>query len=85
MDFSVMVCTWNNAGQLFRTLESLAHCNVPGDARWELIVVNNHCTDRTDEVVDSFRSCLPLVYVHETKPGLTMLETGGFSSVAANW
>jgi glycosyltransferase involved in cell wall biosynthesis len=40
----------------------------PG-TRWELIVVNNNCSDDTDSVLADFQSRLPLVRLFEPTPG----------------
>jgi glycosyltransferase involved in cell wall biosynthesis len=69
MDVSVVISTWNNSGRLHRTLEALAASEV--GAAWELVLVNNACTDDTDAVAEAFRDRLPLVYVHEPRPGLS--------------
>ena len=60
MLITVAVCTFNRAASLRRTLESLAAMNVPGDLVWEVVVVNNNCTDRTDEIIETFGQRLPL-------------------------
>lgn len=66
---TVAICTWNRSDLLARTLGQLAHLVVPHDLRWELIVVNNACTDDTSEVIARFGSALPVREVHEEKPG----------------
>jgi hypothetical protein len=71
MHLTVAICTWNRAELLRRTLEQLRHLESPPDASWELIVVNNNCTDDTDAVLDEFRPHLPLRRVFEAKPGLS--------------
>jgi len=57
---TVAICTWNRAENLRRTLEELTRIVLPGLYDWELLVVNNCCTDHTDDVVGSFRSRLPI-------------------------
>jgi glycosyltransferase involved in cell wall biosynthesis len=47
--FSVVIATFNRAGELRRTLESLSRLRT--DAGWELIVVDNNSTDDTARVV----------------------------------
>ena len=69
VDVTVAVCTFNRADQLRRTLETLGRMTVPDDLRWELIVVNNRCTDDTDAVLSDFMESLPLRRLYEEVPG----------------
>ena len=43
----------------------------PVGADWELLVVNNNCTDATDAVVASFVDRLPVRRLFEATPGLS--------------
>jgi glycosyltransferase involved in cell wall biosynthesis len=60
MTVTVAICTWNRAALLQPTLETLTRLTVPANVDWEVIVVNNRCTDHTDEVIAAFTSRLPL-------------------------
>jgi len=71
MKLTVAICTWNRAPLLQQTLEAMTHLRVPAGASWELIVVNNNCTDGTDDVVASYIGRLPLRPCHEPTPGLS--------------
>jgi glycosyltransferase involved in cell wall biosynthesis len=66
---SVVICTWNRADLLRHTLEQMTKLNVPPDLWWELIVVNNNCSDDTEAVLESFNNRLPLVRLFEARPG----------------
>jgi glucosyl-dolichyl phosphate glucuronosyltransferase len=69
---TVGICTWNRALLLRKTLEQLTRINpLPDGVSWELIVVDNACTDATAEILDSFTSRLPLRRLYEPKPGLS--------------
>jgi len=57
---TIAICTFNRAESLRRTLDSLVAMRVPDDLDWEVVVVNNNCTDRTDEVIETFAERLPL-------------------------
>ena len=48
MLITVAICTYNRAESLRRTLDSLAAMRVPENLDWEVVVVNNNCTDHTD-------------------------------------
>jgi glycosyltransferase involved in cell wall biosynthesis len=66
---SVAICTWNRADMLAQTLERFTRLEVPPGVDWELLVVNNNCTDHTDAVLAQFERRLPLRRVHEPTPG----------------
>lgn len=79
MNISVIICTWNNARRLEITLESLLKCIVPDGVRWELVLVNNNCTDDTDRVVKKYSDKLPFVYVLEPQKGLSRAKNAGLA------
>jgi glucosyl-dolichyl phosphate glucuronosyltransferase len=68
---TVAICTWNRCESLRRTLARMTEMQVPQGVEWELIVVNNRCTDATDEVIESFAGQLPLRRAWEPQPGLS--------------
>lgn len=68
---SVAICTWNRAQVLQRTLASMEGLKVPHGVSWELLLVNNNCSDSTDEVCRSFFERLPIRLLHERTPGLS--------------
>jgi glycosyltransferase involved in cell wall biosynthesis len=69
MTFSIVIATYNRAGDLRETLTSLAALR-PGGA-WEVIVVDNYSTDGTRAVVDAAALAFPapLRYVFEREQG----------------
>src|SRR5262249_4948917 len=69
LDVSVAICTWNRAQLLDRTLAEMRRLRVPEDLTWEVLVVNNNCTDQTDEVIARHPGHLPLRRVFEPTPG----------------
>jgi glucosyl-dolichyl phosphate glucuronosyltransferase len=72
MDISVVLCTYNRASSIGKSLESLRQMSLPPDLKWELIVVDNNSTDDTRAVVTEFArtSGLKVRYVFEPKQGL---------------
>jgi len=84
MDISVIICTWNNCQRLAITLDSFCGCRIPASATWELIVVANHCTDRTEETVAGMMNRLPLVYVEEPMQGLSRAKNTGLGNASGN-
>ena len=69
MRYSVVIATYNRAGDLRETLASLAALRPRGD--WETIVVDNNSTDGTRQVVESAATTFPapLHYVFEKEQG----------------
>jgi glucosyl-dolichyl phosphate glucuronosyltransferase len=65
------ICTLNRAESLRRTLNSLAAMRVPNDLPWEVVVVNNGCTDHTDEIIASFAQQLPIRRELEPQRGIS--------------
>jgi glycosyltransferase involved in cell wall biosynthesis len=71
MLITIAICTWNRARLLDQTLSQMQGLRVPPSVEWELIVVNNNCTDDTDEVLQRQAQHLPLRRLHEPKQGHT--------------
>jgi len=57
---TIAICTLNRAESLRRTLESLVAMQIPNGLPWEVVVINNGCTDHTDEIIASFAKRLPI-------------------------
>ena len=68
MDISVIVATYNRAGILKGTLESLAALR-PQGVTHEIIVVDNNSSDNTREVVEEFAQRAPIRYLFEERQG----------------
>ena len=69
MRVTVAICTWNRAAILDETLEAMRPMIIPAGVEWELLVVNNDCTDTTDEVASRHASHLPVRLIHEPRKG----------------
>src|SRR4051812_30227462 len=77
MKYSIVIATHNRAKDLRGTLASLAALTTPHP--WEVIVVDNNCTDDTPAVVGEFAATypVPLRYLFESVPGRSAaLNTG---------
>ena len=70
MRFTVAICTWNRAPLLSRALDRLTRVRQPPGG-WEVVVVNNDCTDDTERVLEGFAGRLPLRRASEPRPGLS--------------
>ena len=67
---TVAICTWNRCVRLESTLATLSSTAIPDGVNWDVVVVNNNCTDATDEVIRSFGGRLPVRSVFEPVPGV---------------
>ena len=59
-DVSIVVCTYNRASSLRRTLAALTAQITPPDLIWELVIVDNNSTDTTRQVVQAFVDIAPI-------------------------
>ena len=69
MDATIAICTWNRSDLLEKTLVQMQQLAVPAGVSWEIVVVNNRCTDNTDEILAKYADALPLRRVFEDKQG----------------
>src|SRR5437899_2703201 len=69
MRVTVVICTWNRARLLDRTLTAMRRLRIPEATQWELLVVNNNCTDDTDEVIEKHLTHLPIRRLVEPEQG----------------
>lgn len=78
LDASVVVCTYNRAGSLVRTLKSLQSQALREGVEWEVLVVDNNSSDRTREAVERMQvGFARLRYSHEPKQGLAHARNHG--------
>lgn len=61
---------------LTSVLEAFTRLQAPFSG-WKLVVVDNGSTDRTRQIVDSFRASLPLTYVFEERVGKNVALNAG--------
>jgi GT2 family glycosyltransferase len=82
MDASVVICTRNRAALLRRLLSSLATERV--EARWEVVVVANDCSDDTARVVPALADLfpVPLRLEHESRRGVAHARNRGLDTAA---
>ena len=71
MKITVAICTWNRSALLDQTLTRMGDLRIPAGVEWELLIVNNNCTDETDAVIEKHRSArvLPVRRLFESKQG----------------
>jgi len=69
MDATIAICTWNRSALLDKTLQQMRQLAVPAGVSWEIVVVNNRCTDDTDAILAKHTGPLPVRRVFEDKQG----------------
>lgn len=84
----IVICTYNNGLLLDKALSALSQQKVPPELEWRVLVVDNNCTDNTQEVVEKYRVLgkIPqLSTVSETEQGLTYARHCGVQNTRADW
>lgn len=79
MMLSVIICTYNREKYIGNLLESIAK-NDFNKADYEIVLVDNNCTDNTKAICDKFASTHPDInfnYVVETEQGLSAARNKG--------
>lgn len=76
---SVVLCTYNRASSLARTLESLVIQTLPEGADWEIVVVDNNSKDQTRQVVEDFERRFHgrFRYLREERQGISFARNAG--------
>lgn len=86
---TILVCTYNGAERLPRTLRCIAAQQMPAHLDCELLVVNNASTDDTVEIIrkewQQYDTSIRLHMITETKPGLTFARETGFRAAAHDY
>ncbi len=81
-NISIIIPTYNRAEYLRGTLDSLAPAVVRYGEPVEIFVVNNRCTDATDQVVSAFQQAHPELNVHllhEERTGVSHARNTGLA------
>jgi glycosyltransferase involved in cell wall biosynthesis len=84
MRVATVICTYNRAESLRRALGTLACVERPAGVSWEVILVDNHSTDHTNEVCHAFEGRLPIRYCFEPKRGKSSALNSGIRSTTAD-
>jgi glycosyltransferase involved in cell wall biosynthesis len=88
LHISLIICTYNNASLLDRTLTTLSKQQVPPYVKWMCLVVDNNCIDDTLAIVNRhIRSgAIPhLRIVSEPIQGLTPARLCGVKNTTGDW
>ena len=85
MRISVAICTWNRASSLAQTLQSVQVARSNARSPVEVIVVNNNCSDTTDEVLARLARRIPVVRVFEPRPGLSHARNAAIEAATGDY
>lgn len=87
ISIALVICTYNNADLLDQTLNEISRQSTTLDIDWEVIVVNNNCTDKTTEVVEKhiLSNQFSLRMVMEPVQGLTPARLCGVKESLGDW
>ena len=85
MNVTVAICTWNRAKLLDQTLAAMCNLTIPAGLKWELLVVNNRCTDDTDRVIARHQKMLPLRRLYEPEPGLSNARNSAVANAMGDY
>lgn len=77
---SVIICCYNSEWIIGRCLDALKLQKFSTSLEWEIIVVDNSCTDETSTIVSKYIHELPLHLVFEPEPGLLNARRKGIST-----
>jgi glycosyltransferase involved in cell wall biosynthesis len=83
----IVICTYNNAELLDRTLKAIAQQKITSSINWSVLVVNNNSTDKTMAVVEEYiqSGLFPLKVVLEPIQGLTPARLCGVKHTTGDW
>ncbi len=79
IQISAVICTYNREKYIRQALQSLVNQTLPME-NFEVVVINNNSTDRSEEEILAFRKDHPelnFVYVTETNQGLSWSRNRG--------
>jgi glycosyltransferase involved in cell wall biosynthesis len=85
VDATVLICTYNRARYLARTLDSLAAMSASPGFSWNVLVVDNNSSDETRQIVLSRAGAfpVPLHYLFEGRQGKSNALNSGMSAAQA--
>lgn len=76
LPLSVIICTYNRADFLKQVLKSLRTQTLP-QSEFEIVLIDDGSSDNTKEIVEPFRSCLPMKYFYQRNAGLASAKNHG--------
>lgn len=81
---SIIIPTRNRADSLRKTLTRLGAVNRPKNWILETVVVDNGSSDHTEEAVRASDPGMPVRYVFEARPGISVARNAGMAAAAGD-
>ncbi len=85
MHITVAICTWNRCELLNKTLMRMHQLVVPKGISWELLIIDNNCTDATGAVIDQHQNSLPIRRIVEEKQGHSYARNRALMECESDW
>lgn len=82
MEFSILICTYNRASVLDKTLSALVPVVEANTASCEILVIDNASTDDTAKVVSAYAS---VRYIYEAALGLSYARNRAMDESSGEW
>lgn len=80
---SIIICCYNSERIISRCLQHLFNQETDPNLQWEIILVNNNCTDNTEKIAQELFKKHPHIeskIIIENKPGLAFARTKGIQN-----
>jgi len=84
---SIVVCTYNRAGAVLDSLQSLCELEAGDSFEFDIVVVDNNSSDSTRQVLEAFAASapVPVTYVFEKQQGVVFARNRGVTEAAGQW
>ena len=83
-EISAVICTYNQADYLEKSLTSLASQTLQTE-RFEIIVVDNASQDHTKEIIQRIGPSRNFRYIYEPNPGLSFARNNGWKNASGEY
>jgi glycosyltransferase involved in cell wall biosynthesis len=87
LSLTVVICCYNSASRLSKTLHHIAEQKIQADIQWEVIIVDNASTDRTADIAleewANLGSTTSMRIVYESKSGLAHARVAGLMAAVS--
>jgi glycosyltransferase involved in cell wall biosynthesis len=85
MQMTIAICTWNRCKLLDKTLTQMRQLLLPEGISWEILVIDNNCTDATAEVINRHKEYLPIRKIVEDKQGHSHARNRAIDECNSDW
>ena len=84
INLSVLIASHNGANVLPKVLEGYVQ-SAKNETNWQLIIVDNCSDDSTSKLIEKYQPLLPIVHLHEPRPGKNVALNTGLRHVAGDF